>query len=80
MTSNVDINDLILGDKNAIMVASRILAYGPEYECTVKHPITGESITTTINLADCPFKEISEDINSNEFEVELPVSKKSINR
>ena len=29
-------DDLLLGDKNALMVASRILAYGPEYTCEVK--------------------------------------------
>ena len=30
----IDVNDLLIGDKNAIMVAARILAYGKEYEFT----------------------------------------------
>ena len=29
----VKLDDLLLGDKNAIMIAARVLAYGPEYEC-----------------------------------------------
>ena len=31
VTKGVKQEDLILGDKNAVLVASRILAYGPEY-------------------------------------------------
>ena len=30
----IDVNDLLIGDKNAIMVAARILGYGKEYEFT----------------------------------------------
>ena len=30
LTDGVLVSDLILGDKNAVMVAARILAYGPE--------------------------------------------------
>ena len=30
--------DLILGDKNAVLVASRILAYGPDYTVEVTNP------------------------------------------
>ena len=78
LTEGVKCDDLILGDKNAVMVAARILAYGPEYECEVTHPKTGQTITTSVNLADCPFKEIPEEVVSNTFEMELPISKKTI--
>ena len=78
ITPGVSQNDLILGDKNAVMVAASILAYGPEYNATINNPDTGEKIQHVFNLADCPFKEISDDIKSNEFEFELPVSKNSI--
>jgi len=30
----IDVSDLLIGDKNAIMVAARILGYGKEYEFT----------------------------------------------
>ena len=31
ITKGIKCDDLVLGDKNAVMVAARILAYGPEY-------------------------------------------------
>ena len=78
ITENVKGDDLILGDKNAVMVAARILAYGPEYTCEVTNPNTDETITHTFNLAECPFKNLPEDITENKFETTLPVSKKKI--
>ena len=80
ITPSVSPDDLLTGDKNAIMIASRILAYGPEYTCEVTNPSTGENIQHTFNLADCPFKELPKDVDYsiNEFSVELPVSKNNI--
>ena len=80
LTPGVNSRDLVLGDKNAIMIAIRILAYGPEYTTEVTHPTTEEKITHKFNLADCPFKELPKDVNysSNEFEFQLPVSKAKI--
>ena len=77
LTDGVTPDDLILGDKNAVMVASRILAYGPEYSCEISNPKSGELINHTFNLADCPFKKIPNDvdISGNEFQFKLPVSK-----
>ena len=68
----------MLGDKNAIMVAARILAYGPEYQAEIENPDTGEKSQHIFNLAECPFKKISDDIKSNSFDVELPISKSKI--
>ena len=78
LTKGVNSDDLVIGDKNAVMVAARILAYGPEYECEVSHPITGESVTHIFNLADCPFKKTPIDNDGNSFEFELPVSKTKV--
>ena len=47
----INIKDLLIGDKNAIMVAARILAYGPEYECEVTNPNTGNTFNHIFNLA-----------------------------
>ena len=49
---NPDVNssDLLIGDKNAIMVAARILAYGPDYTVEVIHPTTNEKLQHTFNL------------------------------
>ena len=78
VTEGVSASDLVLGDKNAVMVAARILAYGPEYTCSVTLPTTMEQREHTFNLADCPFKKISKNISENKFETELPVSKTKI--
>ena len=37
VTKGVKQADLVVGDKNAVMVAARVLAYGPEYPATVFH-------------------------------------------
>ena len=67
-----------MGDKNAVMVASRILAYGPEYETDITNPSTGDSFRHTFNLADCPFKKLPEGVKGNSFELELPISKRKV--
>ena len=63
------------------MIAARILAYGPEYKCEVTLPESGEKITHTFNLADCPFKELPKDVDysKNEFSATLPISKTKVN-
>ena len=78
MTEGIKIDDLVLGDKNAVMVAARILAYGPEYKVELSHPSTGEKEVKEINLADCPFRKVATDIDLNNLEITLPVSKKVI--
>jgi hypothetical protein len=78
LTEGINSDDLVLGDKNAVMVAARVLAYGPEYSCEVTNPKSGEKFQTTVNLADCPFKKVPDDVKSNNFKIELPISKKSI--
>ena len=77
LTSGVKCEDLVLGDKNAVMVAARVLAYGPEYTCEITTP-SGETAEQTFNLADCPFKEIDENITENSFEFQLPISKQKV--
>jgi hypothetical protein len=78
ITEGVTTDDLVLGDKNAVMVAARILAYGPEYKVELSHPDTREKEIKEINLANCPFKKVSDDIDLNNIEITLPVSKKVI--
>ena len=78
LTEGVSGDDLLIGDKNAVMVAARVLAYGPEYVCDIKNPNTNETISHTFNLADCPFKKLPKGITENNFEIELPISKKKI--
>jgi len=73
---SLNIKDLFLGDKNAIMVASRILAYGPEYTVEMMSPITDERVTHTFNLSELDYKPLPADIkyDKNEFTFKLPYS------
>ena len=81
VTKGVRCENLILGDKNAVMVAARILAYGPEYKCKVMHPDTGAEIEHTFNLTECPFIELPDSIDvskGNLFSFKLPASKNEV--
>jgi len=73
----INVDDLLIGDKNAVMVACRILAYGPEYKTRVVHPETGEEFEFQFDLSECPFRELSGDYDylNNSIELTLPVSK-----
>ena len=67
--SKVDYDDLILGDKNAILVAARILGYGKDY--TFKHK--GELVS--VDLSECPLRFIDETaltVGVNQFKYTLP--------
>jgi len=77
ITEGVSTTDLLIGDKNAVMVAARILAYGGDYTVEVTNPNTGETQQHTFDLTECPFKELPDNIDysSNEFELELPITK-----
>ena len=74
--------DLVVGDKNAIMIAARILGYGKEYNVEVTDPFTGEKQKETIDLTQFENKEYDGskqiELYRNEFEFELPQSKRVI--
>ena len=75
---NINLSDLLIGDKNAILVAARILGYGSEYNFKYPHPETGEDEEVAIDLTNADDKFFNENLminNKNEFEFELPVSK-----
>jgi hypothetical protein len=68
----IDYNELLVGDKEAIMIAARILSYGKDYE--IQHE--GKSII--VDLTELKNKEIDETIftkGKNEFSFTLPHTK-----
>lgn len=73
----VNINDLVIGDKNAILITSRILAFGPEYNVKINDPFDNEEVETTIDLSTIKIKEVDESrLNRhNEYSYVLPISK-----
>jgi hypothetical protein len=72
IVTKINYDDLLIGDKNAIMIASRVLGYGGKY--TFEY--NGEE--QEIDLALVENKEINDDLfknRINEFEFTLPFSK-----
>ena len=72
IVSKIDYNDLILGDKNAILIAARILGYGSDY--TFEY--NGEE--HTVDLTTIEDKFLNESLvkdGKNKFDFTLPTSK-----
>jgi hypothetical protein len=78
----VNYNDLYMGDKNAIMVAARILGYGKDYQVEVDDPFSpGTKQKVTIDLTQIEHKEVDYSLferRVNEFDYELPNSKRVV--
>jgi hypothetical protein len=74
--------DLTTGDKNAVMIAARVLGYGKDYKVEIQDPFSDNKQTETIDLTQ--FESIDYDgknqteLHKNEFEFELPKSKRKI--
>jgi hypothetical protein len=77
---DVNADDLVIGDKNAVFLATRVLGYGPDYEVEVTDPFSGEKQKVTIDLSEIQTKDIDFSIlnSENRYELELPLSKKKI--
>ena len=81
VTNGVKQEDLVLGDKNAVLVAARILAYGPEYNVEVTNPNNlSEKVQHVFDLSKCPFKELPKDVNydGNLFDYKMPIGKSDV--
>ena len=50
---SINIADLLVGDKNAIIVASRISGYGERYDAGITCPSCGASVEFSFNLKEC---------------------------
>ena len=76
IVSKCNYDDLVVGDKNAIMVASRILGYGKDYTFTY------DKQEVTVDLADIEPKEMDPEHlvepHVNEFKYTLPHSETHI--
>ncbi len=72
---SIKIDDLLIGDKNSILIASRILAYGKEYEVEIGGRKIDVDLTT---LKDIELDESIVTNGVNEFEFELPATKRKL--
>lgn len=76
----IDYNELLVGDKNAILVAARVLGYGKDY--AFKYLNTeGDEVETSIDLSTLEDKQIDYSLykrGANEFSFTLPHSKNNV--
>ena len=80
VVNKVDFNDIVIGDKNAIMLATRVLGYGKDYKAEITCEKCGTKEDTDFDLTAYNYKEIDEKKynQGNKFEYELPNSKRKI--
>lgn len=76
----VNPNDIYIGDKNAILLATRILGYGADYEIEMTDPFTLEKQAVTIDLGKVQTKDINVDVlnSENTYKFILPSNGKEI--
>jgi hypothetical protein len=75
VTKGINVRDLIVGDKNALFVAARVLGYGKDYSFIY----AGEEITIDLSLVENkPFNETQITKGINEFLYTLPHSNNKI--
>lgn len=80
-TPNVSINDLLIGDKNALFIAARKSAYGEIYTTKVKCPECGAESNVDIDLNTLVGKELKVEgltKNENKLTFKLPNSGKVV--
>ena len=78
--NNIKVDDLLLGDKSAILIATRVTGFGPFYDVSAPCPSCGKESDYTFDLNELKARdnELSEEVRvegQGIFSFELPVSK-----
>ena len=58
VVSDINLDDILIGDKNAIMVASRVLAYGKDYKFEFIDPSSGDTREESVDLTKMKDKKV----------------------
>jgi hypothetical protein len=77
---NVNPNDIFIGDKNAILLATRVLGYGADYKVEITDPFTLERQEVVIDLSTVKTKDVNDTLlnRENRYKFKLPKSGKEI--
>ena len=84
MDKRIDVDSMLSGDRNAIMVAIRITGYGSDYTTKVTCPGCDQTLDFTFDLSALPIRELDTTkvkqikFGENLFEFTLPMSKKVV--
>lgn len=78
---SISVEEMLVGDRNAIMTALRVTGYGSQYTVEVQCPECDEKSKQDFQLTDLPIRRL--DIHPavegvNAFEFKLPVTKKNV--
>jgi len=74
----IKIDDLLIGDKNALMISARILGYGKEYVVNASCSECGKSADLKVDCTQLKDIEVSDDVKENKFFMKLPATKVEI--
>jgi hypothetical protein len=78
---NVDVNSLVSGDRNALMIAIRISGYGQDYQTSFVCPRCDHKNDMHVDLANLDLKPLDLEplaVGENRFSFTLPNSKKKV--
>jgi hypothetical protein len=80
VVDDVNIDDIVIGDKNAIILATRLLGYGAQYPMKFYSSKIGDSLESIVDLSKVQTKEVDFSIfnNKNEFEFTTPIGKNKL--
>jgi translation initiation factor IF-3 len=76
IVTKINYDDILVGDKNAILIAARVLGYGQEYKFKYTNE-RGQEQEATIDLSQLKEKTVDESLfkeGTNEFSFSLPKS------
>lgn len=77
----IDVEEMLVGDRNAMLVAIRITGYGPEYTVKVDCPACEQRVEHTFDLSALEVKRLQENPlaeGTNAFKFRLPVSQRDV--
>lgn len=78
-TNGIVVNDLLAGDRNAILLFLRTSSYGTDYNVQVTDPRTGVPFKTVVDLSKLSYKEVIERPDElGYFNVNIPMRKKLV--
>ena len=72
---SIKLDDMLIGDKNAIMLSARILGYGKQYEFTYEGEEQSVDLST-LEAVNMDFSKFTR--GKNEFNFKLPTSKREV--
>ena len=76
MNKDINIDELVSGDVDAIILFLRATSYGADFPIYVRDPKSGEQIETVVDLSTLKYKDFTLKGDKNgHFDFELPVSK-----